>query len=153
PMDAHQWADFFPHVATSPRLSKLVRRARAKRGVADRALLTALRAAEATERVTMLERFLREQVGHVLRLDPARIERQTPFQSLGIDSVMGLELRNRIEASLGITLPATLIWTYPNVVAMAKYLAEKLGTEQSASSAQVKTTRTREVVTASADNA
>jgi hypothetical protein len=37
---------------------------------------------------------------------------------------MGLELRNRIESTLGINIPVTLLWTYPTVVSLSKHLAQ-----------------------------
>jgi hypothetical protein len=46
---------------------------------------------------------------------------------MGMDSLMALELRNRLEASLGLSLSATLVWGYPTVAALAPHLAEKMG--------------------------
>jgi acyl carrier protein len=63
----------------------------------------------------------------VLRLEASRIERDTPLKALGIDSLMGLELRNRLEAKLGVTLSATLVWTYPNLGALTPYLCAQFG--------------------------
>ncbi|HEU4534078.1 MAG TPA: acyl carrier protein, partial [Polyangiaceae bacterium] len=60
------------------------------------------------------------------RLDPARLEGGLPFGSLGLDSLMGLEIRNRLEAGLALKLPATLLWTYPSVRALAGQLLDKL---------------------------
>jgi hypothetical protein len=39
---------------------------------------------------------------------------------------MALELRNRLEASLGLTLSATLVWGHPTIAALATHLASKL---------------------------
>jgi acyl carrier protein len=63
----------------------------------------------------------------VLKLEPSRIEPETPLKALGIDSLMGLELRNRLEARLGVTLSATLVWTYPHIAALTEYLCSLLG--------------------------
>ena len=46
---------------------------------------------------------------------------------MGIDSLMTLELRNRLEATLKLSLPATLVFNYPTVTALAGHLAEKMG--------------------------
>ncbi len=86
-----------------------------------------LEATDPAQRRAVLERRLRELISQVLRLDPARIDPTTPIGTLGLDSLMGLEIRNRLEASLGLTISATLLWTVPTVVALAPYLAEKLG--------------------------
>ena len=40
---------------------------------------------------------------------------------------MALEYRNRLEASLGLTLPTTLVWGHPTIAALAPHLAERLG--------------------------
>ena len=36
-------------------------------------------------------------------------------------------MRNRLEASLGLTLPATLVWGQPTIAALAPHLAERMG--------------------------
>jgi hypothetical protein len=36
---------------------------------------------------------------------------------------MSLELTNRLAAGLGLSLPATLIWNYPNITRLASHLA------------------------------
>ncbi|WP_437786899.1 SDR family NAD(P)-dependent oxidoreductase [Sorangium sp. So ce1097] len=73
-----------------------------------------------------LESYIQEQVGQVLRLSPSKVGLNKPIGSLGLDSLMGLELRNRFEASMGLTLPATLVWTYPTVAALAEHLAAQM---------------------------
>jgi hypothetical protein len=45
---------------------------------------------------------------------------------MGFDSLMALELRNRLEASLGVTLSATMAWNFPTVVTLAGHLAERM---------------------------
>ncbi len=49
------------------------------------------------------------------------------MESLGLDSLMALELRNRLESSLGTTLPAALVWAYPTITDLAGALCERLG--------------------------
>ena len=74
-----------------------------------------------------IESFLKEQIGHVLRQSPSRIDEKSPFRNLGLDSLMGLELRNRLEAELSLQLPASVVWNYPTVKALAPHLASLLG--------------------------
>lgn len=39
---------------------------------------------------------------------------------------MALELRNRLQAALGANLPATLVFDYPNIEALAGALHERM---------------------------
>jgi acyl carrier protein len=77
-------------------------------------------------RQALLVAHLCEQVGQVLRLPGQRIDTEVPLQSLGLDSLGGLELRNRLEASLGLGLPATIIWSYPTISTLGDHLATRL---------------------------
>src|SRR6185503_7176351 len=69
---------------------------------------------------------LKENFGQVLRMDPTQIDENVALGSLGLDSLMGLEIRNRLESSLGLTLSATMAWTYPTLAALTTHLAEKM---------------------------
>jgi acyl carrier protein len=128
-MDPRQWIELYPHVASSPRLSRIVEESlRSRRaGGGDAALQRALRGAAPAEQKDLLERFVQQQVAEILQIDPKRIDRRAPFKSLGVDSLMALELRNRLEVLLGLSLGSTLVWTYPDVVALAEHLRDKLG--------------------------
>ncbi|HWE61388.1 MAG TPA: acyl carrier protein, partial [Chloroflexota bacterium] len=94
--------------------------------VAGTALRETLLAARAEDRLALLEEHLREQVAHVLRLDPERVDARRPLGTMGLDSLMAIELRNRLEAGTGLSFSATLIWTYPTVVSLAAHLAERM---------------------------
>ncbi|RPF40442.1 acyl transferase domain-containing protein [Streptomyces sp. Ag109_G2-6] len=78
------------------------------------------------ERLAALEAVIRESVSHVVRLSVSRVDVDVPLRSIGIDSVMSLELRNRLERELGVRLSATLIWNYPTVREMAPFLARNM---------------------------
>ncbi|WP_406115523.1 beta-ketoacyl synthase N-terminal-like domain-containing protein [Kitasatospora purpeofusca] len=59
--------------------------------------------------------------------DPAAIDSSAPLAGLGFDSMRTLELRSRLELSLGVPLPATLGWQYPTLDALVPFLAERMG--------------------------
>ncbi|HEU4410058.1 MAG TPA: beta-ketoacyl reductase, partial [Polyangiaceae bacterium] len=124
PLDVRQWLEMNPRLSHAPFFKDLAR-AKAK-GAPEASLARALREAPPEEGRSRLERHVTEVVARVLRLDPARLEPDTTFGSLGLDSLMGLEIRNRLEAALALKLPATLLWTYPSVRALAGQLLEKI---------------------------
>ncbi|MFY0539570.1 acyl carrier protein [Nannocystis pusilla] len=128
-LDSQQWLEFYPQRAASTVLAPLLRRGPRARPAAPAAaaLRAALQDGDLASRRAALDRFITTQVAEIVRIDPARVDRDLPFRQLGFDSLLGLELRNRLEAGLGITLSATLIWTWPTVQDLARHLGERLG--------------------------
>ena len=54
-----------------------------------------------------------------------------PLNELGLDSLMAVELCNGLRNALGQSLPATLLFDYPTVEALAGYLSRSvLGLEE-----------------------
>jgi acyl carrier protein len=50
-----------------------------------------------------------------------------PLVELGLDSLMVLELRNRLARDLDLTLPASLFYDHPTLDAVVAFLARELG--------------------------
>ncbi|MEM9553545.1 MAG: type I polyketide synthase [Acidobacteriota bacterium] len=132
PLDVWRWLEFYPHQASSPRWQRLLRAERTPRAARTSAVRQDLEASTPELRRESLDRLVRTEVVRVLRLDPAKFEPGTSFARLGLDSLTGLELRNRLEASLGLSLPATLLWTYSNADALAEHLARELAPPEEA---------------------
>jgi acyl-CoA synthetase (AMP-forming)/AMP-acid ligase II/acyl carrier protein len=71
----------------------------------------------------MLLGHIHHQARHVLRLGTAvQIKVDQGFTDLGMDSVMAVELANRLMGSLNCVLPSTLIFDYPTIEAISEYL-------------------------------
>ena len=60
-------------------------------------------------------------VGASLRVEPDQL-----LTELGLDSLMAVELRNLLARSLGVPLPATLLFDHPSLEALARFLGQRL---------------------------
>ncbi|WP_343233631.1 type I polyketide synthase [Streptomonospora sp. PA3] len=87
-----------------------------------------LAAAAPPERTRMLRALVREHVAATLGHDsPAAVDEARPFTDLGLDSVMAVDLRNRLSAATGLRLPAALAFDHPTAAAAAAHLGSRLG--------------------------
>jgi 6-methylsalicylic acid synthase len=66
------------------------------------------------------------QVAAELKSAPAELDARRPLAELGLDSVMTVVIRRRLEKLFRLRLPATLLWECPTAAAVAAYLAARL---------------------------
>lgn len=91
-------------------------------------LLEPLQSAPLKKRREIMEGQLLLQVAGILGMGKSRMPGvRQGFTELGMDSMLSVELRNRLQKSYQCTLPATLLFLYPTVEKLAEYfLAEVL---------------------------
>ena len=82
----------------------------------------------AGERHERLVEYVGREAGRVLRRPGGELpDRRHRLMDLGFDSLMGVEFRNRLRRDLDLTgLPATLIFDYPTLEAVASLLGKLL---------------------------
>ena len=84
---------------------------------------------EATEaREELLASFLQQELQAVLRLSTTP-EPTVGFFDLGMDSLMAVELRNRLNRAFAdqYVVPNTVVFDYPDIASLARHLAGELG--------------------------
>ena len=68
------------------------------------------------------EAWLRRLVAGRRRIEDALVETTEPFSALGLSSLEAAALAAQIEERAGRTLPATVLWEYPSIRALAEFL-------------------------------
>ena len=97
--------------------------------VAEISLRDQLAAAVPNRRRTLLLDHIRQQAAQVLSMHNSNaLDPDQPLQSMGLDSLMAVELRNKLGKSAGKTLPATLLFEHPTLHALADYLSSDVFT-------------------------
>ncbi|WP_193044881.1 type I polyketide synthase [Mycolicibacterium baixiangningiae] len=91
-------------------------------------LVERLAGAPVQQRKRLLTDYLRDAVAEVTRVDAAEIREDAGFFDLGMDSLMAVELRRRLEQGVGKDIPVTLVMDHPRLSDAADYLlGEVLG--------------------------
>ena len=105
---------------------------------AGNTLVQRLAALSPAEQDRTLLDLVRTQVAAVLGYPgPEAVEAERAFSELGFDSLTSVELRNRINSGTALRLPATLVFDYPNSLALVHHLHGELLGRQTDSPAPV----------------
>jgi acyl carrier protein len=137
PVNWRQYRQFYPAGSESPLLSQLAREEADIPLQADHLgekkdlTCDALLAAEPGERHQLLQSYLSEQVARVLGLSASKLDVQQPLSNLGLDSLMAVELKNRIAVDLGVNVPMVKFLEGPSVNQAATQVLDQLIAEAS----------------------
>nr|WP_263641888.1 type I polyketide synthase [Microbispora cellulosiformans] len=103
------------------------RRVAAAGGGASSAVRERFAGLTAAERVAAALDIVRTQAAAVLgHAGVEAIEPDRAFGELGFDSLSAVELRNGLNAATGLRLPASLVFDYPNALAVAEHIADEV---------------------------
>ncbi|MFI0778854.1 SDR family NAD(P)-dependent oxidoreductase [Streptomyces sp. NPDC021212] len=125
PLDLPRWFEANPETLTQATWQEL-RETSAGGGGAGGGFASWVRSLGPEGRQEAACEKVRELAVRVLSLEETGIERDVPFRSLGLDSLMSIELRNRLETAFGLKLPPTILWTCRNAEALAAELCRRL---------------------------
>jgi acyl transferase domain-containing protein/acyl carrier protein len=125
-----KWNEFFSSLPAKfqlPLLSQIAREGpqRSKYKI-DEELLRKLLAAQPEERTGLIESYMIEQSARVLGFSQSQLDPVKPLTDLGLDSLMALEMKNRVESSLGITLPISALLQGPSIREIAGVVSTQL---------------------------
>ncbi|MCC6166644.1 MAG: SDR family NAD(P)-dependent oxidoreductase, partial [Caldilineaceae bacterium] len=125
PMD---WPSYLQSLAGTPPplFTEMARRAQPSSPAVSPPLLQGLAQTPAARHPTLVRAFVQDQARTVLGWDAARsVDPRQPLNEVGLDSLMAVELRNLISRGVNRLLPATLLFDYPTIDALADYLLQE----------------------------
>ncbi|MCC7383296.1 MAG: SDR family NAD(P)-dependent oxidoreductase [Deltaproteobacteria bacterium] len=128
PFEPRTLGESYQGLLSWPFLSELVFRDHAPRPRHD-GLRQALAATAGDARTALLKKFLIDEVSAVSHLESSHVDPTAPFGSLGFDSLMMVELRNRIELALSVRISAASLFSHPTLDRLLPFLESQLASE------------------------
>ncbi|HVU25276.1 MAG TPA: amino acid adenylation domain-containing protein, partial [Opitutus sp.] len=122
------WRTFFAALPGGRAPSLLAEVAPANRESGTDALTafrTGLAQAAAADRGTLVAELVRGEVARVLRLAPEKLGVNQAFSTLGFDSIMAVDVRNRLRLATDVDVPLVALLENGTVAAIAQTIAER----------------------------
>ncbi|MBJ6764419.1 SDR family NAD(P)-dependent oxidoreductase [Myxococcaceae bacterium JPH2] len=120
------WAEFASKVGASPSLALLLAETRATT-TEPSVFLARMESAAPRERWALMEEHVRTQLARVLGMSSLEdVGAQQRLFDLGMDSLMAVELKNRLAVSLQRPLRSTLLFDFPRIEALVEHLGREV---------------------------
>lgn len=88
-----------------------------------------LKASSLAQAKRQLGELLKSIVSGTTKVPVNKIREDATFKSMGIDSLMALQLKNKLQTEFGITLAVSSIWAHPTVEKYGDFLLKELKIE------------------------
>ncbi len=139
PVDWERYRQFYPAGTESPLLSELSREEadNSPHATHPGEKRNSILAAEPAERLQLIQSHLTELVARVLGQSASKLDVQQPLSNLGLDSLMAVELKNRIAIELDVNVPMVTFLSGPSVEQAASQLLHLLTSESPGSSVPI----------------
>jgi NADPH:quinone reductase-like Zn-dependent oxidoreductase/aryl carrier-like protein len=127
-MDWHKVATSTSRAEVPQRLSSLIGASgiEPQGGEEGSRLREALLHATPEEREAIVQTYIREQVARVLGASPAKLDIDRPLNELGLDSLMSVELKNRVEGDGVLSLPMGALMQSPTINSLSTAMLNQL---------------------------
>jgi acyl transferase domain-containing protein/SAM-dependent methyltransferase/acyl carrier protein len=127
-VDWTKWKTFFRGMQSNPLLERIFAAVEGQEnagGTSD--WRNKIESAAPDEKETVIAHAVREVVGSVLRVKPDTLRDDQPLTDLGLDSLMGVEIENSLEAAVGVALPPTSLMRARTIGQIAGLIAGHMG--------------------------
>ncbi|MEQ1860228.1 MAG: SDR family NAD(P)-dependent oxidoreductase [Chthoniobacteraceae bacterium] len=127
-VDWAKWRQFFRSMQENPLLERILASVEGQEsGGTTGDWRPRIEAAAPEEKEAVICQAVREVVGSVLRVKPDSLRDDQPLTDLGLDSLMGVEIENSLEAAIGVALPPTSLMRARTIGQIATLIASHMG--------------------------
>lgn len=126
-LDVQKWTESNPSYTIDLTLSKLIDQ---ERTIQDSSFVSQLKRLPLAEEVDQaIKTALVNILVSILKTTPDKIDPDMPFASMGLDSLMTIQFRNKLQKLLGIQVSVATFWNYPSINLLTQHLQEILDLE------------------------
>jgi acyl transferase domain-containing protein/NADPH:quinone reductase-like Zn-dependent oxidoreductase/NAD(P)-dependent dehydrogenase (short-subunit alcohol dehydrogenase family)/SAM-dependent methyltransferase/acyl carrier protein len=127
-VDWAKWRQFFRGMEENPLLERIFAAVEGQEtGGAASDLRLKIESATPKELEGIIGQAVRDAVGSVLRVKPDTLRDDQPLTDLGLDSLMGVEIENSLEGSLGVALPQASLIRARTIGQIVALIGEHMG--------------------------
>lgn len=76
--------------------------------------------------LTQIKTSIKQHISQITKIPISKIKEDSTFKSIGIDSLMALQLKNKIQADYQLNLNVSSVWSYPTVEKYAQFIIDEL---------------------------
>jgi len=123
-LDWAKWRQFFRSLHENPLLERIFASVEGQEGgsvTSDWRIK--IESAAPKDREPIIAAAVRDVIGSVLRIKPDSLRDDQPLTDLGLDSLMGVEIENSLEATIGVALPPASLMRARTIGQIASLIA------------------------------
>ncbi|MCO5232262.1 MAG: type I polyketide synthase [Chitinophagales bacterium] len=123
-IDFNQWAASNSGITNNTFFSKVLKNTPQKSDLLPSEAI--IKYTNKTSAIRYYKSKIKEFVSLITKIPSSKIKEDATFKSMGIDSLMAVQLKNKLQEEAGIDLSVSSIWTYPTIEKYTEYLSENL---------------------------
>ena len=130
-VDWSKWRQFFRGMQENPLLERIFATVEGQEtGGPTSDFRLKIESAAPEELEGIIGQAVRDAVGSVLRVKPNTLRDDQPLTDLGLDSLMGVEIENSLEGSLGVALPQASLIRARTIGQIVALITEHIGAKR-----------------------
>ncbi len=137
PGNAEEWTRYCGAIRTSPLFSTFFGNSDEKTQthsimpVQEAGEIQSLQSHPFEQRIEIIEQYLQSTLSVILQVETEHLNSHISILALGLDSLMAIELKNKLEKNLGITIPIAKFLEGPSIRESAKWIATQIEYDES----------------------
>lgn len=76
--------------------------------------------------IHLIKQVIKQDISVITKIPVSKIKEDDTFKSIGIDSLMALQLKNKLQTIYSLSLNVSSVWAHPTVEKYATFIAEEL---------------------------